>query len=162
MAVLAIPIAGIVLMLWKFGSQIVKWTVSHTQGHPIMRTGAALVGVAAMTVLAMSWIPKHSYRPIQRGERGTVADGLADVRHIRTAGPVYSATKQAPVAASSSATSPQGTTTPADSTTPTTAASTAGGTTATTARSSTATTSTTIESTTTTAPESAITSTTVP
>jgi putative peptide zinc metalloprotease protein len=149
LAVLAIPIAGILLMLWKFGSQMVTWTIAHTRGRPILRTGAALVGAGALVLLAMAWIPKHSYRPIQKGERGTVADGVVDVRHISSAGPAFTSDQQAPSTPSASST------TPANTTTPTTVGSGGTGTTPTTTSggSSSATTSTTFRSTSTTAPD---------
>jgi putative peptide zinc metalloprotease protein len=158
LAVLAIPVLGILLMLWKFGSQIVRWTITKTEGRPVLRSGAALIGAGALVLLAMAWIPKHSYRPIQRQERGTVADGLTDVRHIRSVGPAYTATKQAPASTATSASTPAS----SGSTTPTTAVSSTGSVTPTTAAngSSSATTSTTVRSTTTTVPDA--TTTTVP
>ena len=82
LVILAIPIVGILLMLWRFGQQAVTWTWRHTSGRPVQRTLAALVGAGCLTMLLMAWLPRHNYRPIQPHERGTVGEGIAAVRYL--------------------------------------------------------------------------------
>ena len=98
--VLAIPIVGILLVLAKTGAgaATVLWT--RTDGRPITRTGMVLVAAVGCSLLAMAWVPQENYRPIQPGERGTVTEGIAAVRQLPAAGPLYSerqALKQADV-----------------------------------------------------------------
>jgi putative peptide zinc metalloprotease protein len=88
--VLAIPIIGILLMLYKTTVGLARWLWRTTSGRPVLRTlgsGVALAGVAA---LALAWIPKDNYTPIQPGERGTFAEGVGAVRRIPTGrAPLY-------------------------------------------------------------------------
>jgi putative peptide zinc metalloprotease protein len=82
LVVLAIPIIGIVLMLWRFAKQIGVWGWRHTEGHPVRRSLATLVAAVAVGMLLLSWLPRHNYRPIQPHERGTVGEGIAAVRYL--------------------------------------------------------------------------------
>jgi putative peptide zinc metalloprotease protein len=82
LVVLSIPIIGIVLMLWRFGKQIVVWVWRRTDGRPVRRSLATLVGAGAVTLLLLSWLPGHNYRPIQPHERGTVGEGIVAVRYL--------------------------------------------------------------------------------
>jgi putative peptide zinc metalloprotease protein len=82
LVILAIPVVGILLMLWRFGQQAVMWTWRHTHGRPVQRSLAALVGAGCLTLLLMAWLPRHNYRTIQPHERGTVMQGIAAVRYL--------------------------------------------------------------------------------
>lgn len=82
LVVLAIPILGIVLMLWRFAKQAVTWTWAHTAGHPLRRGLSTAVGAAILTLLALAWIPRHNYRTIQPHERGTVGEGVVALRNL--------------------------------------------------------------------------------
>jgi putative peptide zinc metalloprotease protein len=80
--VLAIPIIGIFLMLWRFGKQIGVWAWRHTAGRPVQRMLAALVAAGCLGLLLMSWLPGRNYRPIQPHERGTLGEGIVAVRYL--------------------------------------------------------------------------------
>ena len=80
--VLAIPIIGIFLMLWRFAKQIAVWGFRHTAGRPVARAGAVVVGAGCLTLLVMAWLPKHNYRQIQPQERGTVGEGVVAVNYL--------------------------------------------------------------------------------
>ncbi|MCU1374727.1 MAG: hypothetical protein JWO68_2013 [Actinomycetia bacterium] len=160
--VLAIPVVGILLMLVKAGTGLLKGLWGATAGRPVLRTGGlALTGVAAV-ILAMAWIPHRNYEPIRPGERGTLAEGVSAVRTIRTDGPRYSevvakrrvATAEAP--ATTTTTAPgadaSSTTTSSSSTTSTTEVGTRRSTTTTSSTSTSSTTSSTSSTTTTTTP----------
>jgi putative peptide zinc metalloprotease protein len=77
--VLAIPIVGIGLMLWKAGTGLSGAVWRRTAGKPLARGVALLLAAFAITALALAWIPKDNYRSIQPGERGTLSEGLAAV-----------------------------------------------------------------------------------
>jgi len=80
--VLAIPIVGIFLMLWRFGKQIGVWGWRHTTGRPVQRVLAILVAAGCLGLLMMAWIPRRNYRPIQPHERGTFGEGMVAVRYL--------------------------------------------------------------------------------
>jgi putative peptide zinc metalloprotease protein len=80
--VLAIPIIGIVLMLWRFAKQLGVWVWRHTAGRPAWRLLSCAVGAVCVGLLLMSWIPRHNYRSIQPHERGTLTEGIVAVRYL--------------------------------------------------------------------------------
>jgi putative peptide zinc metalloprotease protein len=84
--VLAIPIVGIVLMVWRFLRQTTVWTWTHTDGRPAMRGLATAAAVGCSWLLMTAWVPRHNYRPIGPHARGTVSEGLSGAvaagRHI--------------------------------------------------------------------------------
>jgi len=67
--VLAIPVVGIVLMLWRVASGGGRWMWRTTAGRPVARALGLVLSAAALAALAMAWIPRHNYRPIQPHER---------------------------------------------------------------------------------------------
>ncbi|HEX3425007.1 MAG TPA: hypothetical protein VHT30_02680 [Acidimicrobiales bacterium] len=82
MIVLAIPIIGMVLMVWRFGKQSVVWTWKHTDGKPVWRAASGVLGVVVLGLLALAWIPRHNYRSIQPGERGTISEAAVALRYL--------------------------------------------------------------------------------
>jgi putative peptide zinc metalloprotease protein len=90
LVVLSIPIVGILLMLAKTGKQGGRWILTSTDGRPALRALAFAAVAGAGVMLAMAWIPSRNYRPIRPSERGTLTEGVAAVRHLQDAGPVYS------------------------------------------------------------------------
>jgi putative peptide zinc metalloprotease protein len=82
MIVLAIPILGIVLMLWRFAKQISIWAWQHTAGRPVRRALAGILAATCLALLALAWIPKHNYRSIQPNERGTLGQGIVALRYL--------------------------------------------------------------------------------
>ena len=119
--VLSIPIVGILLMLAKTAGQGGRWVFTRTDGRPVLRTLAVAVIAAAAIMLAMAWIPGRNYKPIRPSERGTLAEGVAAVRHLPSEGPLYSERRavltgdkpvaQDPLAASTTTTEPEAPTT---------------------------------------------------
>jgi putative peptide zinc metalloprotease protein len=80
--VLAIPILGIVLMLWRAAKGAATWTWSHTSGRPVLRGLSGVAGAVIITLLALAWIPRHNYRSIQPHERGTVGEAAIALRDL--------------------------------------------------------------------------------
>jgi putative peptide zinc metalloprotease protein len=154
---LALPVIGIVLMVERVFQKGGQWTWAHTEGKPVLRMGALAAGAGLLALLAMAWVPSHNYDPIKKGERGTLAEGVAAVRELPTGhGPLVSERRaQAdPGDDAELGTDPAGASTesPVTSTTIGNSTSTTSRSTSTTVRSSTTTTSSSDETTTTTAP----------
>lgn len=77
MAALSLPILGIALLFYRLGQR--AW--SATGGKPVLR---ALLVVGALAFCAFTWWPNGDYRPIEKGERLTAADGIRMVRELPT------------------------------------------------------------------------------
>jgi putative peptide zinc metalloprotease protein len=137
--VLSIPILGIGLMLAKTGAGTVRAVRDRTEGRPVLRGLAIIVGAAALAALAMAWVPKSNYREIRRGERGTIAEGaqavrelpkgdapIVSARHLQTVDstPDATSTTTTPTSTTSTSVSSSTTTTTKDRTTTTTERST--------------------------------------
>jgi len=95
--VLAIPIVGILLMLQRFLRQGATWAWRTTQGRPVARTLAVLVGSGALVLLALAWVPKDNYQPIGPHDKGTMGQAVSAATRATTspgrlADPIASAT----------------------------------------------------------------------
>jgi putative peptide zinc metalloprotease protein len=89
--VLAIPIAGLVLMIVQLFRKLATWAWRTTRKRPARRVAALAALGAAGVVLALSWIPGHNYQPIEPGERGTEGQGLHALFSVAGGpGPLYS------------------------------------------------------------------------
>lgn len=80
--VLAIPVVGIALMLYRSGQGISRGVWRATESHPSLRLVAGAGGAAAVALLALAWLPAHNYRPIRPGERGTVQASAGSFVHL--------------------------------------------------------------------------------
>jgi putative peptide zinc metalloprotease protein len=82
--VLALPMAGIVLMLVRLVQKMGVWTWRRTDGKPVLRSAAVVAGLGLAGLLAMAWLPSESYEPIRPDEKGTLVEGVAAVRDVST------------------------------------------------------------------------------
>ena len=113
LVVLALPIAGIVLMFARLGRRSAAFVWRKTDGRPAARAIAVAVVATLGLLVLSSWLPGEGrYRPIRGDERGTVVEG---VRGVTRVGEVAGAT----VADAEEGTTP--TSTPATTTTTTAA-----------------------------------------
>ncbi|MDQ6840549.1 MAG: hypothetical protein M3137_19995 [Actinomycetota bacterium] len=88
--VLAIPIAGILLMLVSTAKRGGVFLWKRTDGRPVVRGVGLVAAAGALVLLGMAWLPSRNYHPIQRGDRGTFAAGFGDFhRFITLSGPLY-------------------------------------------------------------------------
>jgi len=72
---LALPMFGLVLLLWRLASRLVKSVWKRTTGKPGQRAVAVVTAAAILAVLAWAWWPDNErYRPISPNERGTITD----------------------------------------------------------------------------------------
>jgi putative peptide zinc metalloprotease protein len=157
MLILVLPAIGLVATFWMvirrgFGS---VW--SHTEGKPAARGAFVVVTAVLAAFLGYLWWPNGDYRPIQRGERGTISGAVSQFENISSGRPALTKERQrqlggAPLVSSRNQPKPPaGDRQPADTTsTPTTTAQTTTSSTTTTTQTTTEQTSTTTATTTTT------------
>jgi putative peptide zinc metalloprotease protein len=89
--VLSIPVIGILLMLVKVATGSLRSGWTRTDGRPVLRSLFVGTVAAGAALLLFAWLPSDNYRPIQPGERGTIGEGVAAVRHLpRGDAPLYS------------------------------------------------------------------------
>jgi putative peptide zinc metalloprotease protein len=89
--VLVIPVAGIVLMLYKVAINALRSGWTRTDGRPVLRVLFSSAVAAVVALLLFAWVPKDNYEPIRPGERGTVGEGVAAVRRLPAGdAPLYS------------------------------------------------------------------------
>lgn len=86
--VLAIPLAGVVVMLVRGARSLTAAFVRATRGRPPLRAAGALAGAGILVVLALAWAPGANYRAIQPGERGTVVAGVGTIGRAVRARPI--------------------------------------------------------------------------
>jgi putative peptide zinc metalloprotease protein len=161
MVTLALPALGMALSSGRAGTKAFRGGWRWSEGAPARRF-AVLSGTAMLvTLLGYVWYPNGDYRPIQRGERGTVQGALAQFSTVPSGRPALTPERErelggAPTVRdeSSGGTEPAPTSTSTGSTTtePTTTGTTGTTTTATTTSTTTTTTATTTEGATTTTP----------
>ena len=76
MFTIALPVASMSYMLWRLVRRTVSRVWRQTDGYPARRTGAVLIGLALIALLAWAWWPRDQYQPIQANERGTLLEAL--------------------------------------------------------------------------------------
>ncbi|MFN2581322.1 MAG: hypothetical protein ABR498_01100, partial [Candidatus Dormibacteria bacterium] len=75
---LALPIAGVGILLWKTGARGVR-LVARTRGHPMLQAALALAGAAAIALIVVAVGPRGHYQPISPTDRGTIQGGLGSL-----------------------------------------------------------------------------------
>src|SRR4051794_5259551 len=155
MAILLLPALALIATFWLLLRRSTGAVWSRTEGKPAAR-GAFVVAMSALAAfLGYIWWPNGDYRPIQRGERGTLQGAVSQFAEVPSGRPALTKKREeelggAPLVSSQtdSGTAPtQSPRTPPTQTTPTTTTPTTSTTSDTTA---TTTTTTTTETTTTT------------
>lgn len=81
MIAIVIPMAAIIYLLVRVVRRIVATAWEGTEGKPVKRLLAGLVGAAALAGIAYAWWPNaDNYRPIEASERGTLSDIIYALR----------------------------------------------------------------------------------
>jgi putative peptide zinc metalloprotease protein len=138
MVVLALPAAGFVYSFTRAGGRGLRGAWRWSAGSPLRRLAVVAVTAVLVSFLGYIWYPNGEYRPIQRGERGTVVGAVYQFASVPSGRPSLTPQRQeqlggAPTLSgsdpragqqtppTSTSTSPSGTTTaPAATTTPAT------------------------------------------
>src|SRR5204862_4264969 len=76
MLVLMLPVAGILYTLLMVARKWLSGGWHATAGRPVARAAFVTVTGALFAGVGWIWSPSAVYRPIQRGERGTVVGGI--------------------------------------------------------------------------------------
>lgn len=84
LVLLALPLAGMVYTLVRLSSRAWKGGWNATADRPVLRFLFVVASASAAVLALWQWMPNGEYRPIQRGERGTVAESIRAVRGFGT------------------------------------------------------------------------------
>jgi putative peptide zinc metalloprotease protein len=92
MVVLVLPVLGIVVTFGRVGQRVGVAVWRRTEGRPAPRAALVVASAAAAAGIGYIWWPNGDYRPIQRGEKGTVQGAIEELPAIPTGRPAL--TKQ--------------------------------------------------------------------
>jgi putative peptide zinc metalloprotease protein len=95
MAALVLPSVGMGLTGSRVARRVGTFAWTSSEGKPALRGAYGLATVALAGVLAFVWWPNGEYRPIQPGERGTLAGGVHSLADIPTGRPALTAARAA-------------------------------------------------------------------
>jgi putative peptide zinc metalloprotease protein len=87
MTALALPVAGMTATSGRIGRRIVGGALSWSEGDAVRRGGLLVLLTGGLALAAFTWWPNGEYRPIQPGERGTVASGVQAIQAVPTGRP---------------------------------------------------------------------------
>ncbi len=88
---LALPMLGLVLLLWRLVRSLVRSVWRRTSGKPGQRAVAVVTAAAVLAGLAWAWWPDDSrYRPIAPDEGGTITDLVSQEESGTTEPPTQS------------------------------------------------------------------------
>ena len=77
MIVLVLPCLGLIYTTSRIGHRAGRGAWRWSDDHPGRRVPLLAGSVTALAIVAMLWWPRGDYRPIERGERGTVLTGIS-------------------------------------------------------------------------------------
>ncbi len=95
MAALVLPAVGFTLTFSRMGRRIGTFAWQRSEGHPRVRVAYGLTAAAAAALVAFIWWPNGDYRPIQPGEKGTLASGIHSLKDIPSGRPALTAQRAA-------------------------------------------------------------------
>jgi putative peptide zinc metalloprotease protein len=85
--ILALIPVGLLLMFAQLGRRLAARAWGATENRPAARAGVVAVAVATAAFAAYAWVPSSVYRPIQPGEKGTLAGALEQFAAIPSGRP---------------------------------------------------------------------------
>src|SRR5947208_478927 len=90
MLILVLPALGIAATCWMVFRRVSGGVWSRTESQPAVRAAYGLATATAAAMLGYVWWPNGDYRPIQRGERGTLAGAVQEVGQVPSGRPSLS------------------------------------------------------------------------
>jgi putative peptide zinc metalloprotease protein len=87
MVTLTLPALGMVLSSSRAGSRAFIGGWRWSEGAPMRRLGVISGTAGLLALLGFVWYPNGEYKPIQRGERGTLQGAVAQLTQLRTGRP---------------------------------------------------------------------------
>jgi putative peptide zinc metalloprotease protein len=94
MATLGLPALGMALSSGRAGVRAFSGGWHWSEGAPLRRLGLVSGTAAFIALLGFIWYPNGDYRPIQRGERGTVQGAAAQFRELPTGRPALTSQRE--------------------------------------------------------------------
>jgi putative peptide zinc metalloprotease protein len=92
MLILLLPALGLVVTFSRGSMRLARGMWTKTEGKPAARAASVLAGTALVAFLGYIWWPNGDYRPIQRGEKGTIEGAVDQFAAVPTGRPAL--TKQ--------------------------------------------------------------------
>jgi hypothetical protein len=80
--ILVLPIVGILYSTLRIATRTTRAAWRRTEGSPPLRLGFVVLAAVLVGALVYSWIPTGNYREIRKGERGTLGEGIAEIRRL--------------------------------------------------------------------------------
>ena len=90
-----LPVLSILYMLGRLVTRGGRALWQRTDERPLARAALAPLGLALVAALAWLWWPNGEYEPLRRGERWTVQEAVADVRHVPSGRPGLTGEREA-------------------------------------------------------------------
>jgi putative peptide zinc metalloprotease protein len=87
MAVLVLPLLGMIYTTSRVGRRAASGAAAWSAGNPARRILVVAATAALLGAIAYVWWPNGDYRPIQRGEKGTLIGGLRSLRDLPSGRP---------------------------------------------------------------------------
>ena len=87
MTILVLPALGIVVTSWRVGQRATVSVWKRTDGHPAVRAAFVAATASAAGFFAYIWWPNGEYKPIQKGEKGTLVGAIDELGYVGTGRP---------------------------------------------------------------------------
>jgi putative peptide zinc metalloprotease protein len=87
MSALVLPVAGMTATSGRLGRRVVGGAWRWSEGDAVRRTALGALLAGGIGLAAFTWWPNGEYKPIQPGEKGTVASAVDAVAAIPTGRP---------------------------------------------------------------------------
>jgi putative peptide zinc metalloprotease protein len=87
MAILVLPALGIVVTFWRVAQRSTVSVWKRTEEHPAARAAFVAASAAVAGFLGYLWWPNGEYRPIQKGEKGTVLGAVNEFGNVASGRP---------------------------------------------------------------------------
>jgi putative peptide zinc metalloprotease protein len=87
MAILLLPALGIVVTFWRIAQRAAAAVWTRTEGNPAARAAFVAAATTVAAFFAYIWWPNGDYKPIQRGERGTISGAIDQLAYVGSGRP---------------------------------------------------------------------------
>ena len=94
MIFLILPGAGLAFTAVRVGRRTGTGALTWSKGRPGRQAAVGLAAAATIALAAFSWWPNGEYRPVQPGERGTLAGAFRQIAAIPTGRPSLTVQRQ--------------------------------------------------------------------
>jgi putative peptide zinc metalloprotease protein len=94
MAILVLPALGIVVTFWRVGQRGSVSVWKRTDGHPAARAAVVAATAAVAGFFGYLWWPNGEYKPIQKGEKGTLTGAIDQLQYVSGGRPALPAPRE--------------------------------------------------------------------